>query len=138
MVYVMVWRGDVCLVGWAVRGARLCWGVVAMQLVRVAVVLGHQGVGVWGGRGRGGGAGVAMSPRSARMVVLAWCGRVWAVVAGWAARLGCCGTVVMVGAGGYSAVGVPRGSGRGVVRCGWTGAPGWGVAPCWQVRWRAP
>ena len=28
-----------------------------------------------------------MSPGSARMVVLAWCGRVWAVVADWAAGL---------------------------------------------------
>ena len=33
-----------------------------------------------------------MSPGSARMVVLAWCGRVWAVVADWAAGFGCCGT----------------------------------------------
>ena len=29
-----------------------------------------------------------MSPGSARTVVLAWCGRVWAVVADWAAALG--------------------------------------------------
>ena len=29
----------------------------------------------WEGRGRGGGVGGAMSPGSARMVVLAWCGR---------------------------------------------------------------
>ena len=35
---------------------------------------------------------------------------------------GCCGTVVVVGAGGGGVVGVPRGSGRGVVRCGWTRA----------------
>ena len=63
-----------------------------------------------------------MSHGSARTVVPAWCGRVWAVVAGWAAGLGCCGTVVMVGPGGGGAVGVPRGSGRGVVRCGWTRA----------------
>ena len=34
-----------------------------------------------------------MSPGSARTVVLAWCGRVWAVVADWAAGFGCCGTV---------------------------------------------
>ena len=63
-----------------------------------------------------------MSPGSARMVVLAWCGRVRAVVADWAAGFGCCGTVVGVGTGGAGAVGVPRGSGRGVVRCGWTRA----------------
>ena len=63
-----------------------------------------------------------MPPGSARMVVLAWCGRVRAVVAGWAAGLGCCGTVVVVGAGWGGAVGVPRGPGRGVVRCGWTRA----------------
>ena len=51
VVYVMVWWGDVCRVGWAVCGARLCLGVVAMQLVGVTVVLGHQGVGA-GGDGR--------------------------------------------------------------------------------------
>ena len=50
VVYVMVWCGDVCRVGWAVRGARLYWGLVGMQLVGVVVVLGHQGVGVgWDG-----------------------------------------------------------------------------------------
>ena len=76
----------------------------------------------WEGRGRGGGVGGAMPPCSARMVVLAWCGHVWAVVSGWAAGLGCCGTVVVVGAVGGGAVGVPWGSGRGVVRCGWTQA----------------
>ena len=37
-----------------------------------------------------------MSTGSARMVVLVWCGRVWAVVADWAAGFGCCGTVVVV------------------------------------------
>ena len=51
-----------------------------------------------------------------------WCGCVWAVVAYWAAGFGCCGTVVVVGAGGGGVVGVPRGSGRGVVRCGLTQA----------------
>ena len=63
-----------------------------------------------------------MLPGSARMVVLAWCGRVRAVVADWAVGFGCCGTVVVVGAGGGGAVGVPRGPGRGMVRCGWTRA----------------
>ena len=28
--YVMVWCGDVCHVGWVVRGAWLCWGVVGI------------------------------------------------------------------------------------------------------------
>ena len=84
--------------------------------------MGALGGRVWEGRGRVGGVGGAMSPGSARMVVLAWCGRVWAVVADWAAGFGCCGTVVVVGAGRGSVVGVPRGSGRGVVRCGWTRA----------------
>ena len=28
--YVMVWCGDVRYVGWVVRGAWLCWGVVGM------------------------------------------------------------------------------------------------------------
>ena len=39
----------------------------------------------WEGRGLGGGVGGAMSPGSACMAVLAMCGRVRAVVAGWAA-----------------------------------------------------
>ena len=46
VVYVMVWCSDVCHVGLVVRGAGFCWGVVKMLLVGVAVVLGHQGVGV--------------------------------------------------------------------------------------------
>ena len=79
--------------------------------------IGASGGSGWEGRGRGGGVGDATSPGSACMAVLAWCGRVRAVLAGWAAGLGCCGTVVVVGAGG-----VPRGSGLGLVRCGWTRA----------------
>ena len=63
-----------------------------------------------------------MSPGSACMVVLTWRGRVWAVVAGLAAGLECCGTVVVVNAGGDGAVGVLRGSGRGVEQRGWTQA----------------
>ena len=63
-----------------------------------------------------------MSPGSVRMVVLAWCGHVRAVVADWAVGFGCCGTVVVVGAGGHGALGVHRVSARGVVRCGWTRA----------------
>ena len=79
-----------------------------------------------------------MSPGSARMVVLAWCGRLRAVVAGWAGGFGCCGTVMVVGAGGGGAVGVPWGSGP------WGGAvwldlgPVRAVMPCWRARWRAP
>ena len=56
VVYVMVWCGDVCRVGWVVRGARLCWGVVGILLLGGAVVLGHQGVGV----GRDGGVVVVL------------------------------------------------------------------------------
>ena len=44
VVHVMVWCGEVCRGGWVAHGARLRWGVVVMQLVGVAVVLGHQGV----------------------------------------------------------------------------------------------
>ena len=73
----------------------------------------------WEGRGRRSGVGGAMSPGSARTVVLAWCGRVWAVVADWAAGFGCCGTVVVVGAGGGGVVGVPGGLG-----VGWCGVAG--------------
>ena len=72
------------------------------------------------GRGRGSGVGGAVFPGSECTVVLAWRGRVWAVVAGWAAGLACCGTVVVVRVGGGGAVGVLRGSGRGVARRGWT------------------
>ena len=85
--------------------------------------IGASGVRGPGGRGCGDGVGGAMSPGSARMVVLALCGRVRAVVACWASGLGCCRTVVVVGAGRAGAVGVPRESGRGVVRCGWTRGP---------------
>ena len=53
---------------------------------------------------------------------LTWCGRVSAVVADWAAGFGCCGTVVVVGAGGGGVFGVPRGSWCRVVRCGLTRA----------------
>ena len=56
VVYVMVWCDEVCRVGWVARGARLCRGVVGMQLVGVAVVLGHWGVGV----GRDGGEVVVL------------------------------------------------------------------------------
>ena len=41
------------------------WSVVVTQLLGVAEVLGHRGVGVRGGRGRDGGVGGAMSPGSA-------------------------------------------------------------------------
>ena len=87
---------------------------------------------------RGGGVDGATSPGSARMVVLAWCGCVRAVVADQAAGFKCCGTVVVVGAGWGCAVGVPLGV------WAWDGAvwldlgPGRGVAPRWRARWRAP
>ena len=51
LVHVMVSGGVVCRVGLVVRGDRLRWGVVVWQLVGVAVLLGHRGVGV---RGDGG------------------------------------------------------------------------------------
>ena len=56
VVHAMVWYAEVCPVGWVPRGARLRWGVVVMQLVGVAVVLGHPGVGV----GRDGGLVVVL------------------------------------------------------------------------------
>ena len=43
----------------------------------------------WEGRGCRNGFGGAVSPGSVCMVTLAWRGRVWAVLAGWASRLGC-------------------------------------------------
>ena len=46
VVHVMDWCGELCRVGWVARWARLRWGVLMMQLVGVAVVLGHRGVGV--------------------------------------------------------------------------------------------
>ena len=60
-----------------------------------------------------------MSPGSALMVVLPWCGRVRAVVAGWAAGLGCCGTVVVVGLVGAVLLVCPGGLG-----VGWCGVAG--------------
>ena len=51
VVHVMVWCGPVCRVGWVAYGGRLRWGVVVIQLVGVAVVFGHRGVGVGGGGG---------------------------------------------------------------------------------------
>ena len=64
VVHVMVLCGVVRRVGWVACGGWLRWGVVVMQLVRVAVVLQHQGVGGWG-PGRGGGSGGVISPGSA-------------------------------------------------------------------------
>ena len=60
-----------------------------------------------------------MSPGSARMLVLAWCGRVRAMVADWAAGFGCCCTVVVVGAGGAVLLVCPGGLG-----VGWCGVAG--------------
>ena len=56
VVHVMVWCREVYRVGWVARGDRLRWGVVVMQLVGVAVVLGHRGVGF----GRDGGVVVVL------------------------------------------------------------------------------
>ena len=51
VVHMMVWCLVVCRVGWVARGGWLRWGVVVMQSVGVAAVLGHRGVGVGGGGG---------------------------------------------------------------------------------------
>ena len=51
VIHVMVWCGVVRFVGWVAFRGRLRWGVVVMQLVGVAAVLGHRGVGVGGGGG---------------------------------------------------------------------------------------
>ena len=51
VVHVMLCCGVVRKVGWVACRGRLRWGVVVMQLVGVAVVLGHRGVGVRGGGG---------------------------------------------------------------------------------------
>ena len=56
-----------------------------------------------------------MSPGSARTVVLAWCGRVWAVVADWAAGLWVVAVVVLFVCPG----------GLGVGRCGVAGPGPW-------------
>ena len=51
LVHLIVWCSAVRRVGWVACVVRLCWVVVVMELVGVAAVLGHQGVGVGGGRG---------------------------------------------------------------------------------------
>ena len=51
LVQVIVRCGPVCRVGGLACGGPLRWGVVVMQLVGIAVVLGHQGVGVRGREG---------------------------------------------------------------------------------------
>ena len=51
VVRVMVWCGPVRRVGRVVCGARSWWGVVVMELVGVALVLGHWEAGVGGGGG---------------------------------------------------------------------------------------
>ena len=58
VVHVMVQYGVVRRVGWVACGGQLRWGLVVMELLGVAVVLGHQG----GGRVRGDGAGGAVFP----------------------------------------------------------------------------
>ena len=69
--YVMVWCGDVRYVGWVVRG-----GLVVLGRGGDVAGGGRCSMGALGGRGsegrgRGDGVGGAMSPGSARMVVLA-------------------------------------------------------------------
>ena len=51
VVHVMVWCGPVRRVGWFTCGPRLCWGVLVMELVGVAAVLGHQVAEVGNGGG---------------------------------------------------------------------------------------
>ena len=51
VAHVMVWCVVVHRLGWPAPGGRLCWGVVVMELVGVAVVFGHRGVGGGGGAG---------------------------------------------------------------------------------------
>ena len=46
VVHVMVRCCEVCHLGSGASEARLRWGVVVMQLVGAAAVLGHRGVGV--------------------------------------------------------------------------------------------
>ena len=62
VVQVMVWCGVVRCMGWVACGGWLRWGVVVMELVGVAIVLGHQRVGVEGGDG--GVVMVLVAPRS--------------------------------------------------------------------------
>ena len=61
MVHVMVLCGPVRRQGSLACGGRLRWGLGMMKLVWVAVVLGHEGVGV---RGGGGVLMVLVLPRS--------------------------------------------------------------------------
>ena len=50
-VHLMVWCGVWRRVAWVACRGRLRWGEVVLQLVGVAVILGHQGVGIGGGGG---------------------------------------------------------------------------------------
>ena len=58
VVHVMVWCDPVRCLGRVACGSRLCWGAAVMELVGVAVVLGHWEAGV------GGGGGVLVLPHS--------------------------------------------------------------------------
>ena len=51
VVHVVVWCCPVSRVGWAACGTRLCWAVVMMELVGLAVVVRHRRA----ASGRGGG-----------------------------------------------------------------------------------
>ena len=79
VVHVMVWCCEVCRVGWVACGARLCWGVVVMQLVGAAVVFGHRGVQV----GRGVGVVVGLAVLCPLAVRQWWSGRGMGVCGRW-------------------------------------------------------
>ena len=84
VVHMMLLCVMVRRVGWLACGGRLRWDVAVMQLVGVAVVFGHQGVGVGGGQGRGDGE---------------WCLLVWGGAGGAAGG----GGVLPVGPGAVDA-----------------------------------
>ena len=73
VVQVMPWRGVVRRLGWEACGGRLRWGVVGMELVGVAVVLGHREVGV------GGDGGVVMVLEAPRPLSLRECWSLYGV-----------------------------------------------------------
>ena len=137
VVHVMVRCCEVCRVGWVACGAPLRWGVVVMQLVGAAVVLGHRGVGV----GRDGGVVVVLVVLCPLALREWWswhgvgvCGRqllarlpdYGAVVWWWWCAL--VGGVLLVAPGVWARGGAA-----------WLDpGPGRSVAPCWRARWQAP
>ena len=116
VVHVMVWCGVVCRVGWVARGGWLRWGVVELQLVGVAVVFGHQGVGV------GGDGGVVV-------VLVVLCPQALRQWWSWYA-VDVCGRWSLAGLPGYGAVvrwwwSALVGAVLGVGRCGVAGPGSW-------------